>query len=105
MKREWTTLGDAEKGTDVWIFILVNVLTGKVHLADNDVIDGWAGMTILGHFTDSHLYVSDLDARLPHRRRDDVLLQSRILRHFSQPFRIVQNLGRYVLFHKKCLII
>ena len=100
-KREWATLAAAEKGTDVCfagIFVLVNVFTG-VHLDKKDIADGWAAMTVLGHFTDSHFYVPDRDARLPHKRKDVVLLRSRILRHFSEQFQILQGTGRYVLVH------
>ena len=95
-KREWATLGVSEKGTDACfagIFILVNTFT-DVHLDGNDVKDGWAAMTVLGHFTDSHLYVPDLHARLPHRRADVVFLRSRILRHFSERFQILRGTGR-----------
>lgn len=100
-KREWSTLGAAEKGADACfsgIFILVNTFT-DIHLDLNDVIDSWTIMTVLGHFTDSHLYVPDLNARLPHRRRHVVLLRSHILRHFSEQFQIIGGTGRYVLIH------
>jgi hypothetical protein len=75
-KKEWASLASADMGRDscfTGLFVLTNTSTLK-HLAFNDLIDGWAVMVVLGHFTHGPLYVPQLKAKLPHQRCDAVFL-------------------------------
>ena len=65
-----------------------------IHFDNNDVLDVWAAMTVPCHFTDCHLYVPDLDACRPNRRRV-VFLRSHILNHGSEPFQILRNIDLF----------
>src|ERR1700736_3142770 len=65
-----------------------------IHFDNNDVLDVWAAMTVPCHFTDCHLYVPDLDACRPNRRRV-VFLRSHILKHGSEPFQILRNIDLF----------
>ena len=98
-KKEWASFASADIGRDscfTGLFVLTNTFTLN-HLDSNDLIDGWAAMVVLGHFAHAPLYVPQLKAKLPHQRRDTVFLRSRILQHFSDEFRILSGIGRYVL--------
>lgn len=98
-KKEWAILASADIAKDscfLGLFVLTNTFTLN-HLDSNDLIDGWAAMAVLGHFSDAPLYVPQLKAKLPHQRRDVVFLRAHILQHFSDQFKILSGIGRYVL--------
>ena len=98
-KKEWASFASADIARDscfTGLFVLTNTFTLN-HLDSNDLIDGWAAMVVLGHFEHAPLYVPQLKAKLPHQHRDTVFLRSRILQHFSDEFRILSGVGRYVL--------
>jgi hypothetical protein len=98
-KKEYGVLEAADKcpvQCFVGIFILVNLFTSE-HIDTNDVSDGWAAMAVFGKFDGAPLYVPQLQARVPHERRDVVFIRSRLLQHFSEEFQILAGGGRYVL--------
>jgi hypothetical protein len=98
-KKEWASFASADIAKDscfLGLFVLTNTFTLN-HLDSNDVLDGWAAMAVLGHFSDAPLYVPQLKSKLPHQRRDVVFLRARILQHFSDAFKILSGVGRYVL--------
>ena len=69
-KKEWGVL-DAEDRCEtqcfIGIFVLVNVFTDE-HVDDNDVLDGWAAMAVLGKFNGAPLYIPELRVKIAHQR-------------------------------------
>jgi hypothetical protein len=98
-KKEWATFAASDIGVDTCftgIFVLTNIFTLN-HLDSKDLLDGLAAMAVLGHFSNAPLYVPQLKAKVPHQRQDVLFLRSRILQHFSDGFKILSGVGRYVL--------
>src|SRR5438046_10433496 len=80
----------------IGIFVLVNVFTDE-HVDDNDVLDGWAAMAVLGKFSGASLYIPELRVKIAHQRRDVIFFRSRVLQQLSEEFEAFENDGRYVL--------
>jgi hypothetical protein len=98
-KKEYGTLEGGDQcpiQCFVGVFVLVNLFT-REHVDANDIPEAWAAMVVFGKFNGATLYVPQLGAQIPHERRDLIYIRSRLLRHFSEEFKVLAGGGRYVL--------